>query len=323
MREIIIGKNQCGQRLDKFLLKYLKEAPKSFIYKMLRKKNIKLNGKRAKGSEKLIEGDQVIFYLSDETLDKFSDSRKKEHKMQTGAGDVQLDIVYENEHIALINKPAGMLSQKAEAGDMSLVEYFAEYCGNTEEGFSPGICNRLDRNTSGLVIAGKTLAGLQKMSELIHKRSIDKYYITIVKGNMENGAVAEGYLKKDSRANKVSISQVPSDAASYIKTEYEPLYSDGAYTLLKVRLYTGKPHQIRSHLSSLSHPVVGDAKYGGAVRGSSIRRQLLHAYELRFPKLEHPFDDLSEESFRAELPKDFFRDEFTRNLLRNVKLNEL
>lgn len=319
MKEIVIGRNQCDQRLDKFLAKYLKEAPKSFIYKMLRKKNIKLNGKRAQGSEKLLEGDRVALYLSDETLEKFLGRQKTEQRVRGDVGKVHLDIVYENEHIALINKPAGMLSQKAEAGDLSLVEYFTEYCGGAEEGFSPGICNRLDRNTSGLVIAGKTLAGLQKMSELIRERRIEKYYMTIVKGKMETGASVEGYLKKDSKTNKVSISPVPAEGASYIKTEYEPLNTDGAYTLLRVRLHTGKPHQIRSHLSSLSHPVVGDVKYGGGVKNGSIRRQLLHAYEICFPKLEPPFDDLSETCFRAELPEDFYREDFTRRLIRNFK----
>lgn len=319
MKEIIIGRNQCDQRLDKFLSKYLKEAPKSFIYKMLRKKNIKLNGKRAQGGEKLSEGDRVILYLSDETLEKFLGRQKTGRRIRTDVGKVHLDIVYENEHIALINKPAGMLSQKAEAGNLSLVEYFAEYCGGAEEGFSPGICNRLDRNTSGLVIAGKTLAGLQKMSELIRERRIEKYYMTIVKGKMETGASVEGYLKKDSRTNKVRILPEPAEGASYIKTEYEPLYTDGAYTLLRVRLHTGKPHQIRSHLSSLSHPVVGDVKYGGGVKNGTIRRQLLHACELRFPKLEPPFDDLSEKSFKAELPEDFYREDFTKKLLTNLK----
>lgn len=162
MKEIRIGKNQCGQRLDKFLQKYLTEAPKSFLYKMLRKKNIKRNGKRAEGSEILREGDVLTFFLSDETLEKFTGngadtvrSRRAEGAVIPRREAVILDILFENEHIALINKPPGMLSQKAAAGDVSLVEYFLEYTGGGEMGFRPGICNRLDRNTSGIVIGGK------------------------------------------------------------------------------------------------------------------------------------------------------------------------
>lgn len=325
MREIVIGKNQCGQRLDKFLLKYLKEAPKSFIYRMLRKKNIKRNGMRAEGSERLSEGDLVTIYLSDETLSKFM-GQDSGRQVSAAPGGVSLDIIYENEHIALINKPAGMLSQKAKPGDVSLVEYFAGYVGNTEEGFSPGICNRLDRNTSGLVIGGKSLVGLQTMSELFRKREIEKYYIAVVMNVMERGEVVEGWLKKDRRTNKVTVSDHEMPDGSYIKTGYEPLVTDGNYTLLRVRLFTGKPHQIRSHLASISHPVAGDWKYGGRVPESHIRRQLLHAYELRFPKMEKPFEDLSERVFRAELPEEFRSEEFVRKLVeryeKNMKMEE-
>lgn len=312
MREITIGANQCGQRLDKFLAKYLREAPKSFFYKMLRKKNIKLNGKRAEGSEKLCEGDVVTLYLADETIDKFA-GRQDLKKMTPKK--VSLEIVYEDEHIALINKPAGLLSQKAAAGDVSLVEQFIQYVGNTEEGFTPGICNRLDRNTSGLVIAGKSLAGLQKMSELLRDRQLKKYYIAVVLGKMEAADVVEGYLQKDKRTNKVTVLRKEVPGSSYIKTGYEPVASDGTYTLLRVRLYTGKTHQIRSHLGSLSHPILGDAKYGGNVPDSGVKRQLLHAYEIEFPELEQPFEHLSKRRFRAEIPEDFYKNAEVGKLL--------
>lgn len=205
MKEITIGKNQCGQRLDKFLSKYMKEASKGFLYKMLRKKNIKLNGKKAEGREMLSEGDVVTLYLSEETLSKFMGQDKRESGRLDG-NKVVLSILYENEHIALIDKPAGMLSQRAGSGDMSLVEYFRSYVGSTEEGFSPGICNRLDRNTSGIVIGGKSLLGLQTISELLRERRIEKYYIAVVKGSIKKRDTAEGWLIKDPRANKVRIS---------------------------------------------------------------------------------------------------------------------
>lgn len=321
MKEITIGKNQCGQRLDKFLAKYMKEASKGFLYKMLRKKNIKLNGKKAEGREMLSEGDVVTLYLSEETLSKFMGQDKRESGRLDG-NKVVLSILYENEHIALIDKPAGMLSQRAGSGDMSLVEYFRSYVGSTEEGFSPGICNRLDRNTSGIVIGGKSLLGLQTISELLRERCIEKYYIAVVKGSIKKGDTAEGWLIKDPRANKVRISNRQTPDSSYIKTGYEPLGTDGKYTLLKVRLFTGKPHQIRSYLASISHPVAGDAKYGGRISGSPVQRQLLHAFELHFPKMDEPFLDLSGAVFRAGLPGDFYKDVSIRKLIQQYMKEE-
>ena len=318
MKEIIIEKNQCGQRLYKFLLKYLKKAPKSFIYKMLRKKNIKLNGKRAEGKEKLLEGDVLTLYLAEETIRKFSESGEGEKP--SFVLNQPLDIIYENDHIALINKPAGMLSQKAAAEDVSLVEYFKAYVGSKEVGFTPGICNRLDRNTSGMVIGGKTLKGLQRMSELLRERTIEKYYIAVVCGRMTRGGIFGAWLRKNEKTNQVMIYEREEPGGSFIKTGYEPLGTDGSYTVLRVRLFTGKPHQIRSHLASLSHPVAGDVKYGGQMRGSKIRRQLLHAYEIRFPVMEAPFCDLSEKCFRAELPDDFYKEEAVKQLLQKVSL---
>ncbi len=329
MKEIRIGKNQCGQRLDKFLQKYLTEAPKSFLYKMLRKKNIKRNGKRAEGSETLREGDVLTFFLSDETLEKFTGngadtvrSRRAEGAVIPRREAVILDILFENEHIALINKPPGMLSQKAAAGDVSLVEYFLEYTGGGEMGFRPGICNRLDRNTSGIVIGGKTLSGLQCMSELLRERKIEKYYLAAVHGVMEQKGVQQAWLKKDKKTNKVEILGQDTPGTSYIKTGYESLAADGTCTLVRIRLYTGKTHQIRSHLASLGHPILGDRKYGDGIEDSQIKRQLLHAYELKFPELEGDFSDLSEKIFRAELPKDFYQENRVKQLIKRARKDE-
>lgn len=331
MKEIRIGKNQCGQRLDKFLQKYLTEAPKSFLYKMLRKKNIKRNGKRAEGGEILSEGDVLTLFLSDETLEKFSGSKgsrgvvssqREEGIEASRRTPAALDILYENEHIALINKPAGMLSQKAASGDVSLVEYFLEYTGGGEMGFRPGICNRLDRNTSGIVIGGKTLSGLQCMSELLRERKIEKYYLAVVQGVMMHKGIRQAWLKKDKKTNKVEIMEQETPGATYIKTGYEPLAADGTCTLVRIRLYTGKTHQIRSHLASLGHPILGDRKYGGGAAGSHIKRQLLHAYELKFPFLEGVFSDLSEKVFRAELPEDFYQAGRVKQLIKKARKDE-
>ncbi len=318
MKEITIGTNQCGQRLDKFLHKYLKEAPTSFLYKMLRKKNIKLNGKKADGKEKLMEGDVVTLFFSDETLEKFCGKQEVSLVSKRKKQQAALEIVYEDAHIACINKPAGMLSQKAKESDVSLVEYFSEYVGNTEVGFSPGICNRLDRNTSGIVIGGKSLLGLQKMSALIHDRKVEKYYLAIVHGTLKQKGTVEGYLVKDAKTNTVSVEKEKVEGSSYIKTGYTPLVSDENYTLVRVQLFTGKTHQIRSHLASISHPIVGDTKYGGK-RTKGIRRQLLHAYELRFPELEEPFQSLSNRCVTAPVPKDFYGEEFAEKLMRQFE----
>ena len=299
VRQIEINANQSGQRFDKFLQKYMREATKSFIYKMLRKKNITLNGKKAQGNEKLEPGDKVVLFFSEETLEKFcgGQPRKKEGKKAA------FPILYEDEQILVINKPAGMLSQKAKPEDVSLVELVQQYVG-CELGFSPGICNRLDRNTSGIVVAGKTLPALQKMSELFRTREVEKYYLTIVKGAMTEKKEVDGYLLKDAKTNKAVVYREEKKGSSYIRTGYEPLVTTREMTLLRVHLMTGKPHQIRSHLSSLGHPVLGDVKYGGA--HPQIKYQLLHAYELRFPKLGKPFEKISGKCFTATIPQIFY-----------------
>ena len=313
MRQIEINANQSGQRFDKFLQKYMREATKSFIYKMLRKKNITLNGKKAQGNEKLEPGDKVVLFFSEETLEKFcgGQPRKKEGKKAA------FPILYEDEQILLINKPAGLLSQKAKPEDVSLVELVQQYVG-CEPGFSPGICNRLDRNTSGIVVAGKTLPALQKMSELFRTREAEKYYLTIVKGAMTETKEVEGYLLKDAKTNKVTVYREEKKGSSYIRTGYEPLVTTREMTLLRVHLMTGKPHQIRSHLSSLGHPVLGDAKYGGA--HPQIKYQLLHAYELHFPKLGKPFEKISGKCFTATIPQTFFGTTIKPEIIKQLKI---
>ena len=214
MREIMISKNEANQRLDKFLNKLLKEAPAGFYYKMLRKKNIVLNGKKASGNERLKEGDRVKLFLSDETFQKFC------HPKSTLRTNQRLDIIYEDQDVILINKPVGMLSQKAKAEDVSLVEHLISYLlengSITEEGlltFSPSVCNRLDRNTSGLVAAGKSLVGLQTLSAWFRDRTMEKYYLCLVCGKMEQGQYISGYLKKDERKNQVQVTEHPIQGA--------------------------------------------------------------------------------------------------------------
>lgn len=310
MRELTVKAGESGQRLDKYLAKYLKEAPKSFLYKMLRKKNITLNGRKADGSEKLQAEDCVRLFLAEETLEKFMGT-------QTEAHTCSLDVIYEDDHVLFINKPVGMLSQKADKKDISLVEYLTGYL--LEKGaltredlltFHPSVCNRLDRNTSGIVAAGKTMAGLQTLSGAFKDRSLHKYYLALAAGRVEHPSYIKGYLWKNERTNKVTVTREPKKDALPIETRMRPLsYSGtGDCTLLEVELLTGRTHQIRSHLASIGHPIIGDAKYGSREVNEAYRKkyrvtsQLLHAWRIEMPSFEGEFSYLSGLKLTAELP---------------------
>ena len=324
MQTFEIRKNEAGQRFDKYLRKLLSEAPASFIYKMLRKKNIVLNGKRADGSEKLRESDEVKLFLSEETFARFASPVLK----SSGGGSSQtmedypyrpLDIVYEDEDILIINKPSGMLSQKAKADDISANEYIIGYLLHQHAieredlaTFVPSVCNRLDRNTSGLLIAGKSLKGLQDMAKQLGNRQVEKYYSCLVKGRVKEPAVIEGWLCKEEESNQVRIFEKEQPDSRYIRTGYAPIscYRKGTtkngksclqkageqdfsgdaelFTLLEVHLITGRSHQIRAHLASIGHPIVGDPRYGDKKENDwffhhfQIQNQMLHASRMKF-----------------------------------------
>ncbi|WP_124066409.1 RluA family pseudouridine synthase [Clostridium sp. E02] len=312
MQSLIVSNNEAGQRMDKLLIKYLNLAGKSFLYKMMRKKNIVLNGKKCDGSERLVQGDEIKLFLSDETIAKFSEIKIPVVKK------VSLDIIYEDDHIILLNKPAGMLSQKAKDTDESLVEYMIDNLitrGQLKKeqlrSFRPSICNRLDRNTSGLVVGGKSLKGLQVMSAVFKDRSIHKYYQCVVKGKVLEKQVIRGFLLKDESTNQVTVYTNELPGSVPIITEYEAKGYFEGYTLLNVTLVTGRTHQIRAHLASIGHPIVGDYKYGDpsvneeAKKRFSIHSQLLHSFQIVFPDLPHPLTYLSGKTFYAPLPKSF------------------
>ena len=217
MKLITVHKQEEGQRLVKLLGAYLKEAPTSFFYKMLRKKNITLNGKKADGTEKLKSGDEIRLFLSDETYEKFAGKARPKEKFPTA----KLNIVYEDSNVIFINKPAGMLSQKSVPSDVSLNEYLLGYLEKSgqwkqeeSKAFRPSVCNRLDRNTSGMVICGKSMAGLQQMSALLKDRSLHKYYLCLVKGIMTESQHLEGYLLKNESTNQVQIFKEEAEGAS-------------------------------------------------------------------------------------------------------------
>lgn len=313
MKEIQISRTEYGQRLDKLLQKYLSQASSGFLYKMLRKKNITLNGKKATGKEILREGDIIRIFFSDETFGKFQTPVKAASKAKGN-----LSILYEDEHILLVNKPAGMLSQKAAPSDISAVEEITSYLINSGQlskdslqTFRPGICNRLDRNTSGILVAGKTLIGLQTMNQAFADRTIHKYYLCPVHGILTEPFELNGYLEKQESNNKVKILEEPGKNRYPIRTRIRPLERGKDATLLEVELITGKAHQIRAHLASAGHPLFGDFKYGSARQNTALKacfgltHQLLHAYKLEIPEFPKPLDYLSGKCFQAPLPKQF------------------
>lgn len=338
MQEFRIGPNEEGQRLDKFLHKYLKDAGTGFLYKMLRKKNITLNKKKADGKETLQQGDLVQFFFSDETFEKFRGNtaiaENKENKKNTKIKSVEgsflqyqnayekiknIEIIFENKHILLLNKPAGILSQKSQPSDLSVNEWLIGYLLATKqltreqmETYKPSICNRLDRNTSGLIICGKSFLGSRQMNQLIKERKIRKFYRTFVKGEVKEEAYIKGYLLKDEKNNKVSLKQTVTEQEKElyvpIETAYKPISGKGGYTYLEVELITGKTHQIRAHLSSQGHPLLGDEKYGDRNWNKRFAEfeipgwQLLHSYRVEFPVMEGEFMEISETSFIAKEP---------------------
>lgn len=337
MQSVTIGQNHAGQRFDKFLRKYLPQAGTGFLYKMLRKKSITLNGRKAEGSELLAQGDEVCFFFSPETFAKFTgdqpgDTPLPDEKLSEyrAAYDSLKDInvVYEDEHILILDKPAGVLTQKAAAGDLSLNEWMigyllAEAPGFEKElaGFRPSVCNRLDRNTSGLVLCGKSLPGLQYLSRCIKERSIRKFYRTICLGQLRERAFIKGYLVKDQTKNKVRVDAGESGAmedramdGAYIETAYKPLRVGEDHTLLEVELITGKSHQIRAHLASIGHPLIGDHKYGDRRANHAmqerygLQHQLLLAFQVIFPESSGPAGkNVSGKSFSAARPELFVK----------------
>lgn len=308
MREFVIGPNDAGQRMDKYLFKLLKNAGSGLIFKQLRNKNIVLNGCKSKGSEILKEQDIVKIFMADDTIDKFMG--KSSTKDASGCN-LNIKIIYEDENIILADKPVGVLSQKAKSSDVSMNEFIISHYNKPglkdNSTFKPAFCNRLDRNTSGLMIGGLSLKGLQKMSEILRDRSLQKYYLAIVIGKLEGKSLINGYLCKDEKTNQVTVRDREFEGSAAIHTEYEGLSYNNGLSLIKVHLITGKTHQIRAHLAHIGYPILGDQKYGDNSVNSKyhVNSQMLHSYEVIFPKMPAEFTDISGKSFHTDFPKRF------------------
>ncbi len=322
MKEITIGNNEKNQRVDKYMAKYLSKAPKSFIYKMFRKKNITLNNKKISGNEIINSGDIIKMFLSDETIDKFRENNENIIRNVKNSVKEKLDknkIIYEDENVLLYNKPTGILSQKANKDDISINDIILNYLIDKKDvsvsnlnTFKPSICNRLDRNTSGMIIFGKSFEFIKEVSTALKYRYLHKKYICLVKGNINKDKHIKGYLIKDDKKNIVKIlDSNQENEASFIETYYRPLYSRDNITFLEVTLITGKTHQIRSHLASVNHPIVGDNKYGDVKFNKyfsdkyKIKNQMLHSYLLEIEGLGNDMEYLNGKKFIAMPEKKF------------------
>lgn len=306
MQQLTITDLEAGQRLNKYMMKYLNQAPSSFIYKMLRKKNITRNGKKASGDEILECGDVIKIFLADETIEKF---RVVDSAQVSGQKpEITLQILYQDPDILAVHKPVGVLSQKAKKDDYSINEAILDYCLSMRiltvkqlETFHPSISNRLDRNTSGIILAGISLKGSQTLARILKGHTCEKYYYTIVAGEMKQCIHEKAYIVKDTKKNQSKIQKQESPGAAMIETAFTPLCTKNGFTLLQVQLFTGKSHQIRAHLQSLGYPMAGDTKYGNPAVNRMLREryhlnhQLLHAGRLVLPDIPEITDPLPAE----------------------------
>lgn len=287
MKEFIISKNDAGQRMDKFITKTMPALPQALMYKFIRTKHIKLNGKKAQISTKVVEGDKVTAYISDEFFVPVTP------KYDFLSASDSLSIVYEDQNIILADKPQGLLSHpdENEWGDTLITriqKYLyikGEYNPEKENSFKPSLANRIDRNTGGIVIAAKNAEALRILCQKIKTREIDKRYLTVVHGTpKEKEALLEGFLLKNSQKNKVYLQNKKTENNLSIKTYYRTIAKKNGLSLLEIELLTGRTHQIRAHMASIGHPLLGDGKYGRIKEDKKLgfNKQALYSYKLTF-----------------------------------------
>ncbi len=287
MKEITVRKNDSGQRIDRFLSKCF-SLGQGQICKAMRKKQIKLNGKRCEPNTKLEENDVIRIFLPDSVLQKSAPAPD-----DFTAASTDIDIVYEDENILLVNKPSGMVVHEDESGSAdtlinrikAYLHSKGEYLPENEQSFAPALCNRIDRNTCGIVIAAKNAEALRILNEKIRTRQLRKLYLCIACGKVEpKSATLTAYLEKNSENNTVKITDRKTPSNLTIRTKYTVLGYDGENSLLEVDLLTGRTHQIRAHLAYIGHPLLGDGKYGSnkTNRRFGYKHQALCSYKLKF-----------------------------------------
>lgn len=314
MKEFIINRNDSGQRLDKFVLKAVPRLPQSMMYKAIRNKRIKLNGRRAEISSRLCEGDTVQMYLNDE----FFDSVPETEFMSVSSA---LNIIYEDDNIMLLDKKNGMVVHEDDDNTADTLinrvkRYLyekGEYDPGAENSFAPALCNRLDRNTGGIVIAAKNAESLRILNQKIRDREIEKYYLCITAGVPSKRAdTVTAYLEKDSASNTVKVTDRKSSTNKTIVTSYRVIRDNGSLALVEIKLGTGRTHQIRAHMAHIGCPLLGDGKYGinRINREYKVKTQALYSYRLKFAFSSESgcLEYLNGKEFRAD--KVWFEDMF-------------
>ncbi len=320
MRIFEIGKNDAGQRLDKFLSKALRTMPPSLLYKSIRTKKIKVNRKRAEIGQVLAEGDTVQLFLAE---DLFPDSQDTSSRLSHITP--SFHVVYEDENLILCDKPAGLLVHSNDEDDTNtlIVQIQAylfqkgEYHPQAEHSFAPALCNRIDRNTGGIVIAAKNAVTLREINALIKERQLTKKYLCVVHGIMDKKIdTLKGYLTKNQKTNQVTVTPKPSHGSKEILTRYRVLQEKDKLSLLEIDLLTGRTHQIRAHLSSIGHPLLGDGKYGvnREDKRDGYKFQALYSYSLTFNGGQY-LSYLNGQTFTVPVERIYFLSRFQTRIL--------
>lgn len=313
MFEIRLSENEAGQRADRFLRKYLKDYPLGDIYKLFRKNRVKLNGKRAKENQMLEEGDLLQLYIE-----------KPEEGVNATLAYAKLtkdiDLIYEDDNIIVANKPAGLLTHPDKPGDTdtlldrALYHIYSKNAAAKSRTFSPAVCNRLDRNTGGIVIIAKNYKTLKAVNHSIRERGIRKLYLCIAVGKMDESGEIKGFLEKDGDRNIVAINESGTGDGKQVHTIFRTLaVSENIkklgrqFSLLEAELVTGRSHQIRAHFAYLGHPLAGDVKYGNKAvneyfkKSYSLKHQFLHAHRVIFEEVHEDICYLKGRSFYCPL----------------------
>lgn len=307
MKELTIQHNDAGQRLDRFLAKAVPLLPASLAQKYIRIKRIKLNGARAERDTRLKEGDVLQLYINDEFFDK-----PREDNAYLTVASPKLNIVYEDDQILLVDKRPGLAVHPHDGAEYgrTLIDHIQaylyqkhEWSPRSENSFTPALCNRIDRNTGGIVIAAKTAEALRVMNQKIKDREMDKRYLAIVEGTPKpkEGSL-KGYLFKDAKQNRVFVTDTPQPGSKSCQTDYRILSSANGLSLVECKLITGRTHQIRAQFAHARHPLLGDGKYGKLDKRFDRNYQALYSYRLRFDFTTDAgsLDYLNGKSFQVE-----------------------